>query len=96
MQFSTATEQKEGAITFWFDNDPSPSWRRLIVGLDEIEANEAAEKIRKYAEPLGGKCTQVCIVTVVRNHSEDLNTSCTACQIHILQNKLCVFFNIPT
>jgi len=57
MQFSTATEQKERAITIWFDNDPSPSWRRLIVGLDEIEANEAAEKIRKYAEPLGGKCT---------------------------------------
>ena len=25
------------------------------MGLDEIEANEAAEKIRKYTEPLGGK-----------------------------------------
>ena len=58
-QFSTDTERKKGAIRFWLENDPWPSWRRLIVGLDEIEASEAAEKIRKYAEPLGGKYAKV-------------------------------------
>ena len=58
-QYPTDTERRKGAIRLWLENDPSPSWRRLIVGLDEIEANETAEKIKKYAEPLEGKCTKV-------------------------------------
>ena len=66
-----AAEQR-GAIRFWLENDPSPSWRRLIVGLDEIgvhvEANEAAEKIRKYTEPLEGMCTKVCVVRKLGPH----------------------------
>ena len=53
-QLSTAKERKKAAISFWLKHDPAPSWRRLIVGLDEIEAHEVAEKIRKYAEPLRG------------------------------------------
>ena len=53
-QLSTAKERKKAAISFWLKYDPAPSWRRLIVGLDEIEAHEVAEKIRKYAEPLRG------------------------------------------
>ena len=52
-QFSII-ECKKAAISFWLKHDPTPSWRRLIVGLDEIEAHEVADKIRKYAEPLRG------------------------------------------
>ena len=63
-QLSTAKERKRAAISFWLEYDPAPSWRRLIVGLDEIEAHEVAEKIRKYAEPLTGnvtKCVNHCL-----------------------------------
>ena len=67
-QLSTAKERKKAAIRFWLKHDPAPSWRRLIVGLDEIEAFEAAEKIRKYAEPLRGNVpnciTLYCHVTM--------------------------------
>ena len=61
-QLSTAKERKKAAISFWLKHDPAPSWRRLIVGLDEIEAFEVAEKIRKYAEPLRGNVTKPIIL----------------------------------
>ena len=61
-QLSTAKERKKAAISFWLKHDPAPSWRRLIVGLDEIEAFEVTEKIRKYAEPLRGNVTKPIIL----------------------------------
>ena len=67
-QLSNTKERKKAVIRFWLEHDPAPSWRRLIVGLDEIEAFEAAEKIRKYAEPLRGNVpnciTLYCHVTM--------------------------------
>lgn len=57
-QLSNTKERKKAVIRFWLEHDPAPSWRRLIVGLDEIEAHEVAEKIRKYAEPLRGNVTK--------------------------------------
>ena len=72
-QFSIV-ECKKAAISFWLKHDPAPSWRRLIVGLDEIEAFEAAEKIRKYAEPLRGNVpnciTLYCYVAVSMRSSD--------------------------
>ena len=57
-QLSNTKERKKAVIRFWLEHDPAPSWRRLIVGLDEIQAHEVAEKIRKYAEPLRGNVTK--------------------------------------
>ena len=49
------SERKKQLMTYWIQNDPFASWRRLILALDGIEEKAAADSIRHYAEPLTGR-----------------------------------------
>ena len=48
-------EQKKQAISYWINNDPVASWRRLITALDWADEGQLADSIRHNAEPLTGK-----------------------------------------
>ena len=48
-------EQKKQAISYWINNDPLASWRRLITALDWAEEDQLADSIRHNAEPLTSK-----------------------------------------
>ena len=42
-------------VDYFMDHDPLPSWRRVIVSLDEMGEKEAADKIRHLAEAVTGE-----------------------------------------
>ena len=52
---STVASQKEALISYWLTVDPTPSWRRLIHALNDIEAHSVSEKIHNRAEPVTGR-----------------------------------------
>ena len=49
-----SVKQKEEAISYWINNDPLASWRRLITCLDWIRQTQLADSIRPNAEPFTG------------------------------------------
>ena len=48
------SENKKALVTYWMENDPFPSWRRLLWALDVMVEKAIADSIRHYAEPLTG------------------------------------------
>ena len=48
------SERKKALVTYWMENDPFPSWRRLLWALEWIREKAIADSIRHYAEPLTG------------------------------------------
>ena len=62
--FPDAGDQKKEAISYWINNDPLASWRRLITVLDRMGKIRLADSIRPNAETLTGKslyctCTNI-------------------------------------
>ena len=51
---SDSRGKMEALITQWLEVDPTPSWRRVICALDDMEEHQTADSIRDYAEPLTG------------------------------------------
>ena len=47
-------ENVKDLITYWLNNDPFPTWRRLIRALDGSGEKGIADSVRHYAEPLAG------------------------------------------
>ena len=54
-QFSSVPQQVKAYIDYFMDHDPLASWRSVIVALDAMEEKEAADKIRRLAEPITGR-----------------------------------------
>ena len=52
--YSKRGENVKDVITYWLNNDPFPTWRRLILALNEIREKGIADSVRHYAEPLAG------------------------------------------
>ena len=42
-------------VDYFMDHDPLASWRRVIVSLDGMEENKAADEIRHLAEAVTGE-----------------------------------------
>ena len=55
--FIDVEERKKAVIKCWLETDPTPSWRRLIVALDQMRQHEVAETLHPYAEPQTGMLT---------------------------------------
>ena len=47
-------ENVKDLFSYWLNNDPFPTWRRLIWALDESEEKGIVDSVRHYAEPLAG------------------------------------------
>ena len=52
--YSTVEGRVRGVVEYWWQVDPSPSWRRIICALDWVEEYQLADEIRHNAEPLTG------------------------------------------
>lgn len=66
-KFPDEFEKKKLFLSYWINNDPLASWRRLITTLDGLGETHLANSIRHNAEPLAGKsthCTLLCILLV--------------------------------
>ena len=53
-KFQGVMEQKQQSISYWINNDPLASWRRLIIALGYVREYQLAESIQHNAEPLTG------------------------------------------
>lgn len=47
-------EQMKRAMSYWMNNDPLVSWKRLIIALDGIGETKLADTFRFNAEPPTG------------------------------------------
>ena len=50
----SSSDRNKVLVTYWMENDPFPTWRRLLNALDMIDKKAIADSIRHYAEPLTG------------------------------------------
>lgn len=53
-KFPDEMDRKREAVSYWMENDPLASWRRLIRALDRIKEADLADTLRCNIEPLSG------------------------------------------
>ena len=52
-QHTTQANRTRATIAYWLSVDPTPSWRRVVWGLEW--SGKAAERVKPYVEPLTGE-----------------------------------------
>ena len=54
-QHTTQADRTRATIAYWLSLDPTPSWRRVVWGLECSNEHKAAERVKPYVELLTGE-----------------------------------------
>ena len=81
-KYSDTREEKiRSFITYVLNADPTPSWRRIISAIDQLDTEHAvASELYEYAEPITGMLT-VKLMLIVNQLSVQIRPGSTACYI---------------